>query len=117
MTGLVSVYATFADEAEARRIGRAMVERRLAACVNVLAPSVSIYRFEGEVAEAVESPALFKTSTNLAEPLTAAIAEAHSYRVPAIVAWPVAHSPAACAAWVAWVAWVADDTGPGHPTR
>lgn len=89
MSDIVSVYAVFADAEEAGRIGRDMVERRLAACVNILAPCRSIYRWEGAIEEAVEVPALFKTSVERVEELIAAIGDAHSYEVPAIVAWPV----------------------------
>ena len=57
MSGIASVYATFADEAEAERIGRQLVEERLAACVNILGPCKSIYRWQGKVEEAEEEVA------------------------------------------------------------
>ncbi len=95
-----TVYAVFADADEARRIGRAMVERRLAACINVLAPCTSIYWWEGAVAEADEAPALFKTTTDRVDALIAGIAELHSYEVPAIVVWPVDRLPASFGDWV-----------------
>lgn len=85
-----------------------MVERELAACVNILAPCTSIYRFEGQVAEAREVPALFKTRADLAGPLIAAIAAAHSYRTPAIVAW----FDDAC--HPATASWVEAETGAGN---
>lgn len=97
---LVSVYAVFADAAEARRIGRAMIESRLAACVNILAPCHSIYRWEGAIEEAEEIPALFKTQESRAGALIAAIAAAHSYAVPAIVAWDVVAAQDDYAHWV-----------------
>ncbi|HWL46249.1 MAG TPA: divalent-cation tolerance protein CutA [Sphingomonadaceae bacterium] len=103
---LVTVYAVFADAAEARRIGRMMVERRLAACVNILAPCQSFYRWQGAIEEGEEVPALFKTQAAQADALIAAIAAAHSYAVPAIVAWEAA------AAHGAYARWVADETGP-----
>jgi len=87
---IVSVYATFADEAEARRIGRTLVEERLAACVNVLGRCFSAYRWQGKVEEAHEAAAVFKTAEDKAEALIARLAELHSYEVPAAVVWPIA---------------------------
>src|SRR3546814_9601361 len=73
MSGVVTVYATFADRAEAERIGRQMVEERLAACVNILGDAHSIYRWQGQIETATETAALFKTAADRAEPLTARI--------------------------------------------
>lgn len=100
MTDIVSVYAIFADADEAARIGRVAVEERLAACVNILAPCRSIYRWQGEIEEAEEVPALFKTRADKAEALIARIAELHSYDVPAVVTWPVADALDEYARWV-----------------
>lgn len=100
MTGIVSVYAVFADAGEAARIGRITVEERLAACVNILAPCRSIYRWRGEIAEAQEIPALFKTRADRAEALIARIAELHSHDVPAAVVWPIATALPGYAEWV-----------------
>jgi len=97
---VVSVYAVFADAEEARRIGRDMIERRLAACLNILAECHSLYRWEGRIEEGRETPALFKTTTAAAPALIEAIAAAHSYAVPAIVAWDTAAAHAPYADWV-----------------
>lgn len=78
-----------------------MVDERLAACVNLLAPCHSVYRWEGEVAEAAEHPALFKTTPAGAETLAAEIRRRHSYAVPAVVVLPEADGGAAFAEWVA----------------
>ncbi len=56
MSGIASVYATFASDEEARRVGRALIEERLAACVNILGPCHSIYRWQGKVEEAARLP-------------------------------------------------------------
>ena len=101
MSDIVTVYATFGSEEEARRIGRTAVEEGLAACVNVLAPCHSIYRWQGAVEEAAEHPALFKTSAARAEALLARIAALHSYDVPAAVVWPIARTLPAYGEWVA----------------
>ncbi len=100
MTSIVSVYATFANGDDARRIARLVVEERLAACANILAPCRSVYRWQGKVEEAEEVPALFKTRADAASRLIARIAELHSYDVPAAVVWPIAEAVPAYAAWV-----------------
>lgn len=86
---IATVYAVFATIEEAERIGAAMVEARLAACVNILPGLRSIYRWEGAVTRDAEVAALFKTRATLAPALIAQIAAHHSYAVPAAVAWPI----------------------------
>ncbi len=89
MSEIATVYAVFASLDEAERIGRAMIDKRLAACVNILGPARSLYRWDGEIEQADEIPALFKTSDTLAEQLIAEIAEMHSYDLPAVCQWPI----------------------------
>lgn len=100
MTAIATVYAVFSDRAEADRIGRTMIENGLAACVNILAPCTSIYRWESKVETAEETPALFKTAADKVDALILAIAKLHSYDVPAITAWPVAQAGPGYAEWV-----------------
>ena len=100
MTGIVSVYATFASDEEARRIGRTAVEERLAACVNILGPCRSIYRWQGKVEEAEEVAAIFKVTAGQAGLLIQRIGELHSYEVPAAVAWPIEEAPESYRRWV-----------------
>ncbi len=92
---IATVYAVFADRAEAERIGRAMVEEGFAACANILGPCSSIYRWEGKVETVTEVPALFKVAAEGTGSLVAEIAKRHSYDVPAVVGWTdtVAHAP------------------------
>ena len=97
---VVSVYAIFADSDEAERIGRSVVEERLAACVNILGACRSIYRWQGAVQTADEVAAIFKTSGARAEALIGRIAELHSYEVPAITVWPIDKLLADYADWV-----------------
>ena len=97
---IVTVYATFASAGEAQSIARTLVEERLAACANILAPCRSIYRWQGTVEEGEEVPALFKTRAERAEALIARLAELHSYDVPAAVVWPIAEALPAYAQWV-----------------
>jgi periplasmic divalent cation tolerance protein len=100
MSGIVSVYAIFADDEEARRIGRLLIEERLAACVNILGPCHSIYRWQGKVEEAAEVAAIFKVTAGGAEILIRRIGELHSYDVPAAVVWPIADAPESYRRWV-----------------
>jgi periplasmic divalent cation tolerance protein len=96
----VTLYAVFADMAEADRIGRQMVEEKLAACVNILQPCRSIYRWEGAIETGSEVPALFKTTMDGADRLIERITELHSYTNPALVVWPIAKLPTAYGDWV-----------------
>lgn len=97
---VVSVYVIFADAEEAERIGRQMVEERLAACVNILGPCRSIYRWQGAVEAADEVAAIFKTSALQADSLITRIAAMHSYDVPAVAVWPIEKLLVDYADWV-----------------
>jgi periplasmic divalent cation tolerance protein len=98
---VISIYAVFADVEEAERIGRAVVDERLAACVNTLGPIRSIYRWRGEIETADEVAAIFKTREDRGSALIARIAALHSYDVPCIVSWPIDKILSAYADWVA----------------
>jgi periplasmic divalent cation tolerance protein len=97
---VISVYAIFADAAEAERIGRQMIEERLAACVNILGPVRSIYRWKGKVESADEVAAIYKTTDDRADALITRIAALHSYDVPCIATWPIDKILGAYADWV-----------------
>ena len=97
---VVSVYAVFANAEEAARIGRQVVEERLAACANILPPIRSIYRWKGAVETAEEVAAIFKTTDREADALITRIAGLHSYDVPCIVTWPIDKILAPYADWV-----------------
>jgi periplasmic divalent cation tolerance protein len=97
---VVSVYAIFASAEEAERIGRQMVEERHAACVNILGPSRSIYRWQGEVQSAEEVGAIFKTTDAHADTLMTRIAGLHSYDVPAVIVWRIEKLLGSYAEWV-----------------
>lgn len=100
MSGILTVYAVFANAEEAERIARTVVEERLAACANLLGSCHSIYRWQGKVEEADEVPTLFKTRADAAERLIARVAELHSYEVPAVTVWPIERALPAYAEWV-----------------
>lgn len=97
---VVSVYAIFADGDEAERIGRTVVEERLAACVNILGPVRSIYRWRGAIETSDEVAAIFKTNEAGADALVSRIAALHSYDVPCVACWPISKIADAYADWV-----------------
>lgn len=97
---VVTVYAIFADADEAERIGRIVVQERLAACINVMPPCSSIYRWQGEIETAEEVPAILKTTAEAADALISRIAGLHSYDVPCIVVWPIDKLLVSYADWV-----------------
>ena len=97
---LVSVYAIFADRDEAERIGRTVVEERLAACINILAPCTSVYRWQGTIETAQEVPAILKTHSGRADALVERIASLHSYDTPCITVWPIETALKSYGEWV-----------------
>ena len=97
---VVSIYAAFASAEEAERIGRTVIEERLAACINILSPVRSIYRWKGKIESADEVAAILKTHHWRSDALIARIAELHSYDVPCVVSWPIDKIVGAYADWV-----------------
>jgi periplasmic divalent cation tolerance protein len=97
---VVSVYCVFANADEAERIGRAVVEEGLAACINMLGPCRSIYRWRGAIESADEVPAILKTRADTSDALIARIATMHSYEVPCIAVWPVEKLLLSYSEWV-----------------
>ena len=89
MDRAVFVYTTFPGIVEAEAAAQAIVQRRLAACANILPGMVSHYWWEGRVERAEEVVAIFKTRSSLAEAVRTAIRELHSYQVPAISVIPL----------------------------
>ncbi|MGN6557493.1 MAG: divalent-cation tolerance protein CutA [Solirubrobacterales bacterium] len=105
MSDYVQVMTTAGSEEEAGRIASLLVERRLAACVQVMGPITSRYRWQGKVEEEREWQCLAKTTRAAYEAVEAAIREAHSYDEPEIVATPiVAGSPS-------YLAWIDENVG------
>ncbi|MBT5107761.1 MAG: divalent-cation tolerance protein CutA [Rhodospirillaceae bacterium] len=94
------VYITVGDEAEARRIGRALIEARLAACVNIHGRVQSLYRWDGAIQEDTEVVLIAKTRESLVRDLTEKVLTLHSYDCPCIVAMPVSGGNPAFLNWV-----------------
>ena len=100
MTDTIAIFTTTATEDDARRIAGALVERRLAACVQVSAIE-SFYAWEGEVRQEPEFRLMAKTTRGRYADVEAAIQEQHSYDLPAIYALPMSHVFEPYADWVA----------------
>lgn len=94
------VYVTVGGETEARDIGRALVETRLAACVNIHGPVQSLYRWDGAIQEDTEVVLIAKTRESLVPNLTQKVLALHSYDCPCIVAIPVSGGNPAFLNWV-----------------
>ena len=85
----VFVYTTYPSLVEAERIGKAVLERRLAACVNILPGMISHYWWKGAIERGEEVVMIIKTRASLAEGVRAAVKAMHSYTTPAILVLPI----------------------------
>jgi periplasmic divalent cation tolerance protein len=99
MTSLL-VLTNLPDRAAAERIAELLVARQLAACVNILAPCRSVYRWKGEVQHEEEHPMLIKTTAASYPALEQALRDAHPYELPEIIAVPVTGGLPDYLAWV-----------------
>lgn len=94
------VYITASSEEEALKIARDVVERRLAACANVLGKIRSVYWWQGAVQEEGEAALIVKTRVDLLDALTQRVKEIHSYTLPCIVALPIEGGNPAFLDWI-----------------
>lgn len=95
------VMTNLPDQESAQKLAVFLVEARLAACVNVLAPCRSTYRWQGKIESASEIPLLIKTLSIHYDKLEAAIRERHPYELPEIIAVPLSAGLPEYLAWVA----------------
>lgn len=102
----VQVLTTVASEAEAEKIGAALVERRLAACVQTIGPITSRYRWQGKIEQAEEWQCLAKTEAGCYPEVEEAIREIHSYEEPEILAIPV------LAGSKGYLGWISENVAP-----
>jgi periplasmic divalent cation tolerance protein len=100
----VQVITTVASAEEARRIAAALVEERLAACVQIVGPIESIYRWQGKVETATEWQCWIKTRRQHYDRVEAAVRRLHSYQLPEILAMPI------IAGSEAYLKWLSDET-------
>jgi len=99
------VLTNLPDRAAAERLADVLVEKRLAACVNILAPCLSVYRWKDAVQHDEEHPLLIKTTAGRYAELEAAIRAGHPYDLPEIIAVPLERG------LPEYLAWVATETG------
>jgi periplasmic divalent cation tolerance protein len=96
---LIAIFTTTGSADEARRIARAVVERRLAACAQI-SEIESVYRWKGAVQDDKEYRILIKTTDAQYSAVESAIRELHSYELPAIYSMPLEHAYGPYAEWV-----------------
>jgi periplasmic divalent cation tolerance protein len=101
-------YITAGSKDEALRIGRALVEERLAACANVLDGMMSVYWWQGALEQADEAVLIVKTRAELVDRLTARVRALHGYDCPCVVSLPIAGGNPD------YLAWIAAETQPGR---
>jgi periplasmic divalent cation tolerance protein len=94
------VLTNLPDRAAAERLAERLVVERLAACVNVLAPCRSVYRWQGAIERAEEHPLLIKTTAERYDALEQVIRAAHPYELPEVVAVPIERGLAPYLDWV-----------------
>ena len=94
------VITNLPDRDSAARLAHMLVEKRLAACINILSPCRSVYRWKGKIEDTEEFPMLIKTTRERYPALEAAIRAAHPYELPEIVAVPLAGGLPAYLEWV-----------------
>jgi periplasmic divalent cation tolerance protein len=103
------VLTNLPDAASARALAEHVVAERLAACVNILAPCRSVYRWQGKLEDAEEVPLLIKTSADRYAALEATIRARHPYELPEIVAVPISRG------LPAYLDWLTAETTPPTP--
>jgi periplasmic divalent cation tolerance protein len=104
MTETIAILTNVPDPECADRISRALVERRLAACVNILPGIRSVYQWEGKVEETQEITLLIKTAVLRYQEIERVILDMHPYQVPEIIALPIT------AGLPAYLGWIASET-------
>ena len=95
------VLTNLPERAAAERLADLLVEKRLAACVNILAPCRSVYRWQGAVRHDEEHPLLIKTTAERYPALEQALRSGHPYELPEIIAVPIERGLPAYLQWVA----------------
>ncbi len=100
MTDKIVVFSACGSEEQAGRIARALVEQRLAACVNIVPGARSIYRWKGQIEDAVEWLLVIKSRRGLMDQLRVTIGSIHSYEVPELLAVPVVDGSESYMAWL-----------------
>lgn len=97
---MVMIYSTFPDTATAKQIGEKLVDRKLAACVNIIPQMTSIYRWEGKLNSDEEAVMLIKTRSALATRVVSEVEAQHPYETPAVLVLDVADGSKGYISWL-----------------
>jgi periplasmic divalent cation tolerance protein len=100
MTDKIVVLTTCDSEERAAELARALVEQRVAACVNILPGARSIYRWKDEIEDTAEWLLVIKSRRDLFPALRAAVEKLHTYEVPELIAMPLVEGSAPYLAWL-----------------
>jgi periplasmic divalent cation tolerance protein len=100
MSEPIVVLVTCGSEEEALKIANALIESRLAACANLVAPIRSIYRWEGKIWDEKEWLLIIKTEKHRFEELEKRVKSLHSYSVPEIISLPIVEGSSAYLNWI-----------------
>jgi periplasmic divalent cation tolerance protein len=100
MTDKIVVLSTCASAEEAERLARRVIDDRLAACVNVLSPVRSFYRWKGEIEDSAEWLLIIKSTRDKFDGLRAALESAHTYEVPEVIAIPIVEGSPNYLSWI-----------------
>ncbi len=100
MSNYIVVYITTSSVSEAKKIGRKLVEEKLAACSNIVSPISSIYRWQGKICEDKEALIILKSKKKLFKQIEKKVKELHSYDVPEIIAIPVIEGSDSYLSWL-----------------
>ncbi|MFQ5685929.1 MAG: divalent-cation tolerance protein CutA [Candidatus Scalindua sp.] len=89
MSNYIVIYITTSSASEAEKIGRVLVEEKLAACSNIISPIRSIFNWQGKICDDKEALMIIKTKKSLFKQIVARVEKLHSYDVPEIIAIPI----------------------------
>ena len=100
----IFIYSTFPTSDEAEKAAALLLDQKLVACANIMAPHMALYRWKGQVERAQEFVVIMKTRAELFDKVKETIIGLHSYECPCIVSWPIE------AGHAAFLEWIGDET-------
>ena len=100
MSNYIVIYITTGSVNEAKKIGRALVEEKLAACSNIISPVRSIYSWQGKICDDKEALMVLKTKKKLFKQIVKRVEKLHSYDVPEIIAMPIVEGSSKYLSWL-----------------
>ncbi len=100
MTDKIAVFSMCETREQAEKLANALVERRLAACVNILPAAASVYHWQGKIENAEEIPVIIKSRRGLFPALREEILRLHSYDVPEVIALPILEGSPSYLQWL-----------------